>query len=182
MKRKRGYKLTEYLNVGKIVNTQGIKGEVRVISTTDFPEERYKKGAVLTLFQEKKAPIQLTVKSHRKHKNFDLLSFEGHPSINDVEKYRDGILKVSKEETIELPENEFYYHEIIGAKVVEENGNELGKIKEILSPGANDVWVVQRPKKKDVLLPYIDSVVKTVDLENGVIYVEIPEGLIDDEN
>ncbi|MDR4196659.1 16S rRNA processing protein RimM, partial [Bacillus cereus] len=77
------------------------------------------------------------VKSHRKHKNFDLLSFEGHPSINDVEKYRDGILKVSKEETIELPENEFYYHEIIGAKVVEENGNELGKIKEILSPGAN---------------------------------------------
>ncbi|MDU7056583.1 MAG: ribosome maturation factor RimM, partial [Enterococcus hirae] len=46
----------------------------------------------------------------------------------------------------------------------------------------NDVWVVQRPKKKDVLLPYIDSVVKTVDLENGVIYVEIPEGLIDDEN
>ena len=111
-----------------------------------------------------------------------MLSFEGHPSINDVEKYRDGILKVSKEETIELPENEFYYHEIIGAKVVEENGNELGKIKEILSPGANDVWVVQRPKKKDVLLPYIDSVVKTVDLENGVIYVEIPEGLIDDEN
>ena len=182
MKRKRGYKLTEYLNVGKIVNTQGIKGEVRVISTTDFPEERYKKGAVLTLFQEKKAPIELTVKSHRKHKKFDLLSFEGHPSINDVEKYRDGILKVSKEETIELPENEFYYHEIIGAKVVEENGNELGKIKEIISPGANDVWVVQRPKKKDVLLPYIDSVVKTVDLENGVIYVEIPEGLIDDEN
>ena len=89
--------MTEYLNVGKIVNTQGIKGEVRVISTTDFPEERYKKGEVLTLFQEGKAPVELTVKSHRKHKNFDLLSFENHPSINDVEKYRDGILRVSKE-------------------------------------------------------------------------------------
>ena len=68
--------MTDYLNVGKIVNTQGIKGEVRVISKTDFPEERYQKGATLLLFQEKKAPIELVVKSHRKHKNFDILSFE----------------------------------------------------------------------------------------------------------
>ena len=170
--------MTEYLNVGKIVNTQGIKGEVRVISTTDFPE----KGTVLTLFQDGKAPIELTVKSHRKHKNFDLLSFEGHPSINDVEKYRDGILKVSKDNSVDLDENEFYYHEIIGLRVVEEDGTELGKVKEILSPGANDVWVVQRPKKADILLPYIASVVKEVDLEAGVIRVEIPEGLIDDED
>ena len=160
--------MTEYLNVGKIVNTQGIKGEVRVISTTDFPEERYKKGTVLTL-------------SHRKHKNFDLLSFEGHPSINDVEKYRDGILKVSKDNSVDLAENEFYYHEIIGLHVLED-GTELGKVKEILSPGANDVWVVQRPKKADILLPYIASVVKEVDLEAGVVRVEIPEGLIDDED
>lgn len=174
--------MTEYLNVGKIVNTQGIKGEVRVISTTDFPEERYKKGTVLTLFQDGKAPVELTVKSHRKHKNFDLLSFEGHPSINDVEKYRDGILKVSKDNSVDLAENEFYYHEIIGLRVVEEDGTELGKVKEILSPGANDVWVVQRPKKADILLPYIASVVKEVNLEAGVVRVEIPEGLIDDED
>ena len=59
---------------------------------------------MLTLFQDGKAPIELTVKSHRKHKNFDLLSFEGHPSINDVEKYRDGILKVSKDNSVDLDE------------------------------------------------------------------------------
>lgn len=140
--------MTDYLNVGKIVNTQGIKGEVRVISKTDFPEERYQKGATLLLFQEKKAPIELVVESHRKHKNFDILSFEGHPNINDVEKYRDGILKVAKDNLAELGEDEFYYHQIIGATVYDETGSELGKIKEILSPGANDVWVVQRPKKK----------------------------------
>lgn len=174
--------MTEYLNVGKIVNTQGLKGEVRVISTTDFPEERYQKGAQLTLFQDGKAPVELTIKSHRKHKNFDLLSFEGHPSINDVEKYRDGILKVSKEEISELEENEFYYHEIIGLVVLDEAGEKIGKVKEILSPGANDVWVVQREKKKDLLLPYIASVVKEVDVANGVVHVEIPEGLIDDED
>ena len=165
--------MTDYLNVGKIVNTQGIKGEVRVISKTDFPEERYQKGATLLLFQEKKAPIELVVESHRKHKNFDILSFEGHPNINDVEKYRDGILKVAKDNLAELGEDEFYYHQ---------TGSELGKIKEILSPGANDVWVVQRPKKKDLLLPYIEGVVTKVDVENQRIDVDIPEGLIDDEN
>ena len=174
--------MTEYLNVGKIVNTQGLKGEVRVISQTDFPELRYKKGTILTLFQEKKEPVELTIKSHRKHKNFDIVTFEGHFSINDVEKYRDGILKVSKEKLTDLPENEFYYHQIIGLSVIDENDQELGKIKEILSPGANDVWVVQRPTKKDVLIPYIESVVQSIDLENGVVHVEIPEGLIDDEN
>lgn len=174
--------MTEYLNVGKIVNTQGINGEVRVISTTDFPEERYKKGAVLILFQDKKKTIELTVKSHRKHQKFDLLSFEGHSTINEVEKYRDGILKVSKVNSIALNENEFYYHEIIGSTVLKEDGTELGKIKEILSPGANDVWVIKRSKKKDALIPYIDSVVKEVNIEKGIIRVEIPEGLIDDED
>ncbi|MGL4697866.1 ribosome maturation factor RimM [Enterococcus larvae] len=174
--------MVEYLNVGKIVNTQGIKGEVRVISQTDFPELRYKKGSVLTLFQDGKKPIQLVIKSHRKHKNFDIVSFEEHPNINDVEKYRDGILKIEKDNVGELDDNEFYYHEIIGLAVLDEEGTELGKIKEILSPGANDVWVVQRIKKRDLLLPYIESVVKKVDVANGQVIVEIPEGLIDDEN
>ena len=73
------------------------------------------------------------MKSHRKHKNFDILSFEGHPNINDVEKYRDGILKVAKDNLAELAEDEFYYHQIIGATVYDETGSELGKIKEILS-------------------------------------------------
>lgn len=174
--------MTEYYNVGKIVNTQGIKGEVRVISVTDFANERYKPGKVLYLFQDKKAPISLTIRSHRKHKNFDIVAFENHPSINDVEKYRDGILKVTADELTELPENEYYYHEIVGLRVIDEAGVEMGKIKEILSPGANDVWVVQRQGKKDALIPYIESVVKVIDLEKGEVHVEIPEGLIDDEN
>lgn len=174
--------MTEFLNVGKIVNTHGIRGEVRVISQTDFPEERYRKGQRLTLFRENKAPLELTVAGHRKHKNFDLLTFEGYPTINDVEPLRDGILKVSKDELSELTENEYYYHEIIGLTVIDEQARELGKIKEILSPGANDVWVVQRKGKKDALIPYIESVVKQIDLDKGEVYIEIPEGLLDDED
>ena len=174
--------MTEYLNVGKIVNTHGIRGEVRVISQTDFPEERYRKGAELTLFRENKEPLPLIVSGHRKHNNFDLLTFEGYPNINDVEPFRNGILKVTKDDLVDLAENEFYYHEIIGLEVVEEDGTVIGKVKEILSPGANDVWVVQRKGKKDALIPYIESVVHTIDLENGQVTVEIPEGLLDDEN
>lgn len=174
--------MTEFLNVGKIVNTHGIWGEVRVISQTDFPEERYRKGQRLTLFRENKAPLELTVAGHRKHKNFDLLTFEGYPTINDVEPLRDGILKVSKDELSELTENEYYYHEIIGLTVIDEQARELGKIKEILSPGANDVWVVQRKGKKDALIPYIESVVKQIDLDKGEVHIEIPEGLLDDED
>ncbi len=172
--------MTEYLNVGKIVNTHGIRGEVRVISQTDFPEERYKKGAKLTLFREGKQPLVLVIANHRKHKNFDLLTFEGYPNINDVEVFRNGILKVAEEDLTDLEENEFYYYEIIGLPVIDENGQVLGKIKEILSPGANDVWVVQRKGQKDALIPYIESVVKRIDLENEEIHVEIPEGLLDD--
>lgn len=173
--------MTEYLNVGKIVNTHGIRGEVRVISQTDFPEERYQPGKSLMLFRENQKPLKLVIESHRKHKNFDLLTFEGYPFINDVEPFRDGILKVSKDELVELEEHAFYYHEIIGLEVKEDD-RVLGKIKEILSPGANDVWVVQRPGKKDALIPYIESVVKKVDITNGEVIVEIPEGLLDDEN
>ncbi len=174
--------MTEYLNVGKIVNTHGIRGEVRVISQTDFALERYQPGKMLMLFRENQAPLTLTIDTYRRHKNFDLLSFEGYPSINQVESFRDGILKVAKEDRVELAKNEFYYYEIIGAEVVTEEGKVIGKVKEILSPGANDVWVVQRKGKKDALLPYIDSVIKEVDVTAQKIIVEIPEGLLDDEN
>lgn len=99
-----------------------------------------------------------------------------------MEPLRDGILKVSKDELSELTENEYYYHEIIGLTVIDEQARELGKIKEILSPGANDVWVVQRKGKKDALIPYIESVVKQIDLDKGEVHIEIPEGLLDDED
>lgn len=175
--------MTEYLNVGTIVNTQGLKGEVRVISTTDFPDLRYKKGNTLRLFMpDGKGTADLTIKSHRKQKNFDIVSFEGYPSINDVEKFRDGVLKISKDELNELEDDEFYYHEIIGLKVIDEDGKELGEVTEILTPGANDVWVVKKKGQKDIYLPYIESVVKKVDINDGKVFVDIPEGLIDDEN
>ncbi|WP_251866519.1 ribosome maturation factor RimM [Enterococcus malodoratus] len=174
--------MTNYYKVGKIVNTHGIRGEVRVISSTDFTEERYRVGEQLFLFRENQETLPLTIASYRRHKNFDLLSFEGYPNINQVEPFRDGILKISEKQMGELDEHEYYYHEIIGLTVVDEEDKEIGKITEILSPGANDVWVVKRKGQKDALIPYIESVVKDIDLTEGIVHVEIPEGLLDDAN
>ena len=170
-----------YFNVGKIVNNQGLQGEMRVLSVTDFAEERFKKGNRLALFDKKdQFVMDVEIASHRKVKNFDIIKFKGMYHINDIEKYRDFSLKVAEEDLTDLEDGEFYYHEIIGLEVYE-NDLLLGTIKEILQPGANDVWVVKRKGKRDLLLPYIPPVVLGIDIEQGRVDVEIPEGL-DDEN
>jgi 16S rRNA processing protein RimM len=172
-------RMEKWFNVGKIVNTHGIRGEVRVISKTDFPEQRYKAGNVLYLFMPgSNKPIELTVKTHRTHKNFNLLTFEGFENINEVEKFRDGILKVPESQLGELDEDEFYYHEVIGCHVVTTEGLELGKVTEILSPGANDVWVIKSSEGKEILIPYIEDVVKKVDVKGKVILIQPMEGLL----
>jgi 16S rRNA processing protein RimM len=172
--------MERWFNVGKIVNTHGIRGEVRVISRTDFPEERYKKGNTLYIFTEQaKEPIAVTVKSHRVHKSFDLLSFEGYDNINLVEKFKGAMLKVPESQLGELDEGEYYFHEIIGCTVVTEAGEVVGTVKEILTPGANDVWVVRRDDGKEVLIPYIEDVVKEVDVDEKMITIRPMEGLLE---
>jgi len=168
----------EYFDVGKVVNTHGIRGEVRVISSTTNPDSRYYEGAPLIWFGKDGESEELTVRSHRKHKNFDLVAFKGYDNVNFVEKFVGGTLRVSEELLLDLPENEFYIHEIIGSTVIDDDTEEeIGTVKEILSPGANDVWVVKRPSKKDLLLPYIESVILDVDVSNQVVRVHIMEGL-----
>jgi 16S rRNA processing protein RimM len=175
--------LTDWFYVGKIVNTHGIKGEVRVISQTDFPDERYASGSVLYVGRDHAAEKEsVTVESWRQHKNFDLLKFDGIDSINDAERLKGLSLFVSEEQLGELGEHEYYYYEIIDCDVFDEDGTHLGKIKEILSPGANDVWVVKRKGKKDVLLPYIEDVVKHVDTARKRVVVHLIPGLVEDED
>jgi 16S rRNA processing protein RimM len=172
--------MQKWFNVGKIVNTHGIKGEARVISKTDFAEERYKPGKKLYLFMPdtKVDPIELTVKAHRTHKSFDLLTFEGYENINQIEKMKGGILKISEDQLGDLEEDEFYYHEIIGCMVETLDGEEVGKIKEILSPGANDVWVIKAKGGKEILIPYIEEVVKEVNVKDKLVKINAIEGLL----
>ncbi|KAB2337487.1 ribosome maturation factor RimM [Cytobacillus depressus] len=171
--------MEKWFNVGKIVNTHGIRGEVRIISKTDFADKRYKSGNKLFLFMpQSNTPIELTVKSHRTHKNFDLVTFEGHDNINQVENMKGGILKVSESQLGALEEDEYYYHEIIGCTVTTLAGEEIGEIREILSPGANDVWVIKGNGSKEILIPYIEDVVKEVNIKDKLIKIDPIEGLL----
>lgn len=168
----------QYYQVGKIVNTHGIKGEVKVLASTDFKESRFKPGAKLYLFQKQaQTPLEVTVKTHRKYKQFDMLTFVGLEDINLVEKYKQADLKITADQQEQLAEGEYYYHQIIGLTAITTEGRELGKVKEIMTPGANDVWVIARPKQADLLLPAIADVIKEIRLADGQVLVEMMDGL-----
>ncbi|MFC4652199.1 ribosome maturation factor RimM [Lactococcus nasutitermitis] len=174
--------MTNFYKVGIIVNTQGLQGELKIMPTTDFAEERFSKGTVLSLFDKKDNFVQeLTVKTGKSYKNMYLVKFEGLYHINDVEKFKEFSLKIPEESLSELDAGEFYYHEIIGLDVYE-GERFIGEISEILQPGANDVWVVKRKGKRDLLLPYIPAVILKVDLPNHRVNVDIMDGLDDEEN
>lgn len=171
--------MEKWFNVGKIVNTHGVRGEVRVLSITDFPEERYQVGNTLYLFREKgKEPLPLIIKSHRTHKNFDLLSFEQYEDLTAVEKFKGALLKVPESQLGELSDGEYYLYEIIGCDVFTTKGKEVGVVTEILTPGANDVWVVKDKSGKKLYIPYIDPVVKRVNVADKIILIEPMDGLL----
>ncbi|MBN3526163.1 ribosome maturation factor RimM [Paenibacillus apiarius] len=166
-------------NVGKVVNTHGIRGEVKVFPQTDFPDVRFAQGSELLLqHPETQSTLSVTVERSRLHKNMYIVKLKQFDNINDVEKYKGWMLKVSEAQLVELPEDEYYYHEIIGCRVVTDEGGELGVIDEILAPGANDVWVVKPSKGKPILIPVIDDVLLNVDVEGKVVTVHLMEGLI----
>mgnify|MGYP000942603244 FL=1 len=167
------------LKVGKIVNTHSLKGEVKVISSTDFEEERFKKGSKLLITRGNQLIREVIVESYRNHKNFLLVKFEGIDSVEEAEKLKNLQIKIDSDEVGELEENEFYFHEIIGCQVFDENDRNLGEIIDILTPGANDVWVIKGENGKEILIPYIEDVVKQIDITNKKVNIEVMEGLID---
>ncbi len=167
----------EFLTVGKIVNTHALQGEVKVVSNSDFKEERFEKGSVLYIDFEGEL-IEVIIATHRVHKGSDLLKFKNMNSINDVEKYKGSELLVSMDDISELDDNEFYYFEIIGCTVKTTTGEVVGEISEIIETGANDVWTVKRQGQKDALIPYIEQIVKSVDIENKEVIIDVMEGLL----
>ena len=167
------------LKVGKIVNTHSLKGEVKVISSTDFEEERFKKGSKLLITRGNQLIREVVVESYRNHKNFLLVKFEGIDSVEEAEKLKNLQIKIDSTEVGELEENEFYFHEIIGCEVFDENDKNLGEIIDILTPGANDVWVIKGENGKEILIPYIEDVVKKIDITSKKVNIEVMEGLID---
>ncbi|MGL5295748.1 MAG: ribosome maturation factor RimM [Culicoidibacterales bacterium] len=170
----------EFVRVGKIVNTHGIRGEVKIMASTDFASERFKKGSTLYIFNSKQELVEtVVVKSHRVHKNMDLVVFEGLENINLVERFKTMIVKFAKDQKEDvLADDEFYYEDIIGCEALTTSGETIGTVSDILETGANDVWVIKRKGAANILVPYVDEFVESIDIEaKKVVIIPIP-GLI----
>jgi 16S rRNA processing protein RimM len=169
--------MEDLLQVGVITATHGVRGEVKVYPTTDDPV-RFKdlKSVILDTGKEK---IDLEVERVRFFKNMVILKFKGIDSLDDVQKYRQKSLLVTRENAVALEENEYFIADLIGLSAVSDEGEELGCLTDVIQTGANDVYVISKKGSKDLLIPAIKDCVKSVDIENGSITLHLLPGLRD---
>lgn len=168
--------MDDLLQVGVITTTHGLKGEVKVFPTTD-EKERFKelKQVILDTGTEK---LDLEIESVRFFKNLVILKFKGINDINDVEPYRKKSLYVTRENAVQLNENEYFIADLIGLAVVEEDGEELGELCDVLQTGANDVYCVKKDDQ-EILIPAIRECIRSVDIAAGKMTVHLLPGLRD---
>lgn len=169
--------MEKMLRVGVITSTHGVRGEVKVFPTTD-DARRFKtlKSVVLTGGRE---PLTLEIEHVKFFKNMVILKFKGYDNINDVETWRQRDLFIHRDQAVELEEDEYFIADLVGLSVKDEDGNLLGTLKDVLRTGANDVYVVERPEGRELMLPAIKDCIRSVSMEDGVMTVHVLDGLMD---
>ncbi len=170
--------MTDRFQIGVIASTHGLSGEVNVFPTTQDPS-RFKKLKKVTLHTQRGEEILLDVVSARFFKKFVIVKFKQFDNINDVEKFRGCELTIDRKDAIKLSPGEYYCSDLIGLKILDEDGNELGTLTEILQTGANDVYEMERKDNGEkVYIPAIKDCVKEIDIEKGTIIIHIMDGLL----
>ena len=169
--------MEELYQVGAITQTHGIKGEVKVFPMTD-DVSRFKnmKGLILDAGKER---LTLEVASARPQKNLVILKFKGYDNINDVEGFKGCGLYVTKENRVKCQRDEYFIADLIGVQVVGDDGCTYGTLCDVISTGANDVYVVKTAENKEILFPAIKECILQVDMENREILVHVMKGLLD---
>ncbi len=162
-----------YLAVGKLRRPHGVRGEIRMEVLTDFPE-RLQPGVTVYVGPRR---LPLRIRSVRWQNNFMLLTFEDYADRDRVGQLRNMLVTVPAESLPPLDEGEFYYHQILGLRVITDEGEDLGTVTEIMETGANDVFVVTDAAGREVLLPDIEEVVLKIDPEAGLMRVHLLPGL-----
>jgi 16S rRNA processing protein RimM len=165
-----------FLAVGKVRRPHGVTGAALVEVYTDFPE-RLQTKAVLYAGE---THIPLTIRRQRIHNDGILLAFDGFTTPEQVGRFRNQILYIEVADAMELPEGEYYHHELLGLSVLDETGASLGRVTEIMQTGANDVYVVTDEAGKEILLPAIAEVILDVDLDTKIIKVHLLPGLLEE--
>ena len=169
--------MEQFLQVGAITSTHGIRGEVKVFPTTDDPA-RFKKLKKVILDTGKRQ-IDMEIQSVRFFKQFVIVKFKGIDNINDVEQYKGSSLFVSRENAVSLEENEYYIADLIGMEVEEQGGSFHGVVTDVLQNTAQDIFEVKRDDGKTVLIPKVDAFVQKIDGKERLITVTLIEGLTD---
>ncbi len=167
--------MEQLLQVGVISSTHGIRGEVKVFPTTD-DAGRFKKLKEVVL-DTGKEQIPLEVQGVKFFKQFVILKFKGIDNINEIEMYKGKSLLVTRENAVELEEDEYYIADLIGMRVVTDEG-ERGILKDVIETGANEVYVVQFDDLGEVLIPAIHDCILNVDVEEMEMKVHLLEGLV----
>lgn len=168
--------MEDLLKVGAITTTHGVRGEVKVYPTTDTPERFLELDYVmLDTGRELK---RLDIKNVRFFKNLVIVKFDGIDNINDIEKYKGCSLWIPREDAAELGEDEYYIADLIGLKVILEDGTEFGTLKDVMETGANDVYVIDSIEHGEVLIPAIKECIIDVDLDKNIMTVHLMKGLI----
>ncbi len=170
-------KVEDYLQVGIISSTHGIKGEVKVFPTTD-DINRFKnlKEVLLDTGKEKKT---LKIEGVKFFKQFAILKFKGIDNINDILEYKGKGLFVTRQQAVKLKKDEYFIADLIGLQVVLEDDTSLGILKEVMLTGANDVYVIEMENQREVLIPAIKQCILSVDIESNKMTVKLLDGLLD---
>lgn len=161
------------IKIGVIVNTHGLKGELKVKSLSDFNEIRFQIGKELLILYQN-AFTSVKIASFREHKGMVYISFVDHQDINLVEKYKGSELFINSEDRHELEEDEVYYSDLMGCDVYDEENHMLGKVEDIIETGANAVLRVN----KRILIPYVKDFIVDVDVKEKKIIIHVVEGLL----
>lgn len=167
----------EFLVVGKLGKPHGVRGEIVMDVYTEFPE-RLAPGVTVFVGSHYQA---VQISKTRPHSRGMLLGFEGYQSRDEVASLRNMLVHVRTADRPELPEGDYYHHQLLGLHVIDENGAEIGRITAIIDTGANDVYVIQNESGEEVLIPGIESVVKDIDLEKNRVTIHLLPGLMPGE-
>jgi len=160
-----------YVAIGRVGAPWGVRGAVRVLPLTDR-RRQLAAGRTVTVAGERR-----TIESARWQKGMVYLRLSGIDDRESAEALRGRLVAVAESELQPLPEGHYYRFQLIGLAVISTDGEELGRLTDVLSTGANDVYVV-RGDRGEVLLPATDEVVREIDLEGGRMVIEVMPGLL----
>ncbi|NLO89594.1 MAG: 16S rRNA processing protein RimM [Clostridia bacterium] len=170
--------MPEKIAVAKVINTHGIKGEVKAIPLSDFKDRYYRLKKVYVKEQEE--CYTLNLENARWHMDTLILKFKEISNISEAEPLKGSYLFINRSDAVELPEDTYYIFEIVGLEVYNvEDYVKLGTVTEVLQTGANDVYIVKDSSGGELLIPALKEVVVEVDLEKNRMLVKLPEGLLD---